>query len=54
VEEGGGEKLADCYAKNDDSGMEEFVDDVAFVGHVGRVNGNARMVLAAVQIVLKI
>ena len=32
----------------------ESVDDLAFVGHVRRVNGNARMVLGAVQIVLKI
>jgi hypothetical protein len=32
----------------------EFVDDLAFVGHVRRVNGNARIVAAAVQIVLKI
>ena len=37
VEEGGGEELADCYAKNDDHGMEESVDDLAFVGHGRRV-----------------
>jgi hypothetical protein len=46
--------MTDCCAKNDDRGMEEFVDDLAFVGHVRRVNGNARIVPAALQIVLKI
>jgi hypothetical protein len=37
-----------------DCGLHEFVDDLAFVGHGRRVNGNALMVLAAVQIILKI
>ena len=46
--------MADCYAKNDDCGVEEFVDDLAFVGHVRRVNGNALMVHGADQIFLKI
>ena len=46
--------MADEDAKVDDCGLHEFVDDLAFVGHVRRVNGNALMVLAAVQIVLKI
>jgi hypothetical protein len=52
--EGGGKQLADCYAKNDDRGLHEFVDDLAFVGHGRRVNGNVLMVQLGVQIILKI
>jgi hypothetical protein len=51
---GCGEDVADEDAKNDDRGMEEFVEYLAFVGHGRRVNDNARMVHGAVQIVLKI
>jgi hypothetical protein len=46
--------VADGHAEDDDHGMDEFVNDLAFVGHGRRVNGNARIVPAAVQIILKI
>jgi hypothetical protein len=53
VEEGG-ECVADGHAEHDDGAQDELVDDLAFVGHVRRVNGNARIVPAAAQIILKI
>ena len=50
--DGGGEELAEEDAEHDDGAQDEFVDDLAFVGHVRRVNGNALLLLAGVQIVL--
>jgi hypothetical protein len=54
VEEGGGDGVAEEDAEDNDCGLHEFVDDLASVGHGRRVNGNALMVLAADQIILKI
>ena len=46
--------MAEGHAEDDDCGLHEFVDDLAFVGHGRRVKGNARIVHGAVQIILKI